>query len=108
MAVREAKPKDAGSRTDKPGLKSAAVANAPSPPEVSPPELIFFDQRSGRDRREEQGRTYDSRRVNGERRRSNTRLACWWLGKNYVDSHQFSIVASESGNPGQSVGVQYK
>ena len=107
MSVREAKTREAGSPTDKPGPRVEGGANAKSPQRVPLPEFIFFDQRSGRDRREEQGRSYDSRRTNGERRRSNVTVSCWWLGKNYVDNHQFSTVASEGGNQGQSVRMPH-
>lgn len=65
-------------------VRSAVEAPAPVSGEM------FGENRSGRDRREDEGPTEDSRRVStSERRKGNVKQAAWWLERDYVESHHF-------------------
>lgn len=109
MSIKERKTKQVEPTSLKTEVKVAGGAGAVAVAQLeeASPDFVFVDRRSGRDRREEQGRTYDSRRVSGERRRSHVTPSFWWLEKNYVDSHQFSMVTPEDASPAQLGGTRY-
>jgi hypothetical protein len=90
--------------TENPGSQAAGTPSA-APAEAPAADLIFLDRRSGVDRREAQGRTYDARRSGIERRRSNVTPSSWWLDKSYVDTHHFSDAMPAEGSAGPSYGA---
>lgn len=101
--------KDRRSKRDTPstGNPGSQTAGAPSAaqPEAPSADLMFLDRRSGVDRREAQGRSYDARRSGTERRRSNVTPSSWWLDKSYVDTHHFSDAMPAEGSAGPSYGA---
>ena len=93
--------------TENPGSQAAGTPGTPGAAQAEAPaaDLIFLDRRSGVDRREAQGRTYDARRSGIERRRSNVTPSSWWLDKSYVDTHHFSDAMPAEGSAGPSYGA---
>ena len=95
--------KNAEATSGSSGSKNGAKpGNVPAP--QRPPEDLFGEKRSGRDRREEQAPVVDPRReATSERRRAALKQATWWLERDYVESHHFVQKASASRTRGKKV-----